>query len=53
MKDATEDRTEVETAWILGASVGTVKSQTHRSLTRLRELAPELRVLNSLTEVAA
>jgi RNA polymerase sigma-70 factor (sigma-E family) len=37
-----EDRTEVETAALLGIGVGTVKSQTRRALTRLRALAPEL-----------
>lgn len=37
-----EDRTEVETARLLGCSVSTVKSQTRHSLGRLRVLAPEL-----------
>ncbi|MFF0309390.1 SigE family RNA polymerase sigma factor [Streptosporangium sp. NPDC004379] len=37
-----EDRTERETAELLGCSVGTVKSQTHHALGRLRALAPEL-----------
>ncbi|GAB1821009.1 SigE family RNA polymerase sigma factor [Herbidospora sp. RD11066] len=32
-----EDRTEKETAEILGCSLGTVKSQTHHALVRLRE----------------
>jgi RNA polymerase sigma-70 factor (sigma-E family) len=31
-----EDMTEMETARVLGCSVGTVKSQTHRALTALR-----------------
>ncbi|MEO3853879.1 SigE family RNA polymerase sigma factor [Acrocarpospora sp. B8E8] len=37
-----EDRTERETADPLGCSLGTVKSQAHHALARLRELAPEL-----------
>jgi RNA polymerase sigma-70 factor (sigma-E family) len=37
-----EDHTEVETAAVLGISVGTVKSQTQRALRRMRELSPEL-----------
>jgi RNA polymerase sigma-70 factor (sigma-E family) len=37
-----EDRTEVQTAALLGCSVSTVKSQTRHALGRLRELAPEL-----------
>lgn len=37
-----EDLSERETAETLGVSVGTVKSQTHLSLRRLREAAPEL-----------
>lgn len=37
-----EDRSEVESARILGCSVNTVKSQTRHALGRLRELAPEL-----------
>lgn len=37
-----EQHTEVETADVLGISVGTVKSQTRRALERLRELNPEL-----------
>ncbi|WP_344978806.1 SigE family RNA polymerase sigma factor [Streptosporangium fragile] len=38
-----EDLPEAEVAEILGCSVGTVRSTTHRSLARLRVLAPELR----------
>lgn len=37
-----EDRSESETADLMSCSVGTVKSQTHHALRRLRELAPEL-----------
>ena len=38
-----EDLSELQTAQLLGCSVGTVRSQTYRALLRLRELAPELR----------
>jgi RNA polymerase sigma-70 factor (sigma-E family) len=37
-----EDLTERQVAEVLGISTGTVKSQTHLSLRRLREAAPEL-----------
>lgn len=37
-----EDLTEAETAAQLGVSVGTVKSQCHAALARLRSAAPEL-----------
>ncbi|WAU86241.1 SigE family RNA polymerase sigma factor [Streptomyces sp. Qhu-G9] len=40
-----EDLPEADVARILGCSVGTVRSTTHRSLARLRALAPELAVL--------
>ncbi|CAM5261518.1 SigE family RNA polymerase sigma factor [Streptomyces fumanus] len=40
-----EDLPEAEVARILGCSVGTVRSTTHRSLARLRVLAPELAAL--------
>jgi RNA polymerase sigma-70 factor (sigma-E family) len=38
-----EDLPEAEVARLLDCSVGTVRSTTHRSLARLRVLAPELR----------
>ncbi|GAA5047308.1 RNA polymerase sigma-70 factor (sigma-E family) [Thermocatellispora tengchongensis] len=37
-----EDLPESEVAAVLGCSVGNVRSTAHRSLARLRELAPEL-----------
>ncbi|MFC4587249.1 SigE family RNA polymerase sigma factor [Sphaerisporangium corydalis] len=37
-----EDLPEAEVALIMGCSVGTVRSTTHRSLARLRVVAPEL-----------
>ncbi|MCC5576138.1 SigE family RNA polymerase sigma factor [Microtetraspora sp. AC03309] len=37
-----EDLTEHETAKLLNCSIGTVKSQAHHALARLRALAPEL-----------
>lgn len=37
-----EDLTERDAAEVLGISVGTVKSQAHLALRRLREAAPEL-----------
>ncbi|MEV5750974.1 SigE family RNA polymerase sigma factor [Actinoallomurus sp. NPDC052308] len=46
-----EDLSESEVARILDCSVGTVRSTTHRSLARLRQLAPELATVESMTEV--
>ncbi|MFJ6831049.1 SigE family RNA polymerase sigma factor [Streptomyces sp. NPDC091209] len=40
-----EDLPEADVARLLGCSVGTVRSTTHRSLARLRTLAPELAAL--------
>jgi RNA polymerase sigma-70 factor (sigma-E family) len=37
-----DDLTEQQTAHVLGCSVGTVKSQSHRALARLRVDSPEL-----------
>lgn len=37
-----EDLSEQQTAELLDCSVGTVRSQTHRALARLRQIAPEL-----------
>jgi len=37
-----EDRSEAQTAEIMGVALGTVKSQTSVALRRLREIAPEL-----------
>jgi RNA polymerase sigma-70 factor (sigma-E family) len=37
-----EDLSEADAARALGCSVGTVKSQTHQALRRMRALAPEL-----------
>jgi len=45
-----EDLPEADVARLLGCSVGTVRSTTHRSLARLRVLAPELAALG-LAEV--
>jgi RNA polymerase sigma-70 factor (sigma-E family) len=37
-----EDQSESVVADLLGCSIGNVKSQTHKALTRLRSVAPEL-----------
>ncbi|MFJ5274017.1 SigE family RNA polymerase sigma factor [Streptomyces sp. NPDC088358] len=42
-----EDLPEADVARLLGCSVGTVRSTTHRSLARLRVLAPELAALGT------
>lgn len=47
-----EDLSEHQTAELLGCSIGTVRSQTHRALARLREIAPELRTVETPREVA-
>jgi RNA polymerase sigma-70 factor (sigma-E family) len=48
-----EELSEADAADALGCSVGTVKSQTHHALGRLRALAPELAALvNDAEEVA-
>ncbi|MER5492766.1 SigE family RNA polymerase sigma factor [Streptomyces sp. NPDC002490] len=41
-----EDRPEAEVARLLDCTVGTVRSTAHRSLARLRALAPDLAVLS-------
>jgi RNA polymerase sigma-70 factor (sigma-E family) len=40
-----EDLPERDVAQLLGCSVGTVRSTAHRSLAKLREVAPELEVV--------
>jgi RNA polymerase sigma factor (sigma-70 family) len=39
-----EDLPEAQVAEILGCSVGTVRSQSHKAIARLREIVPELAV---------
>jgi RNA polymerase sigma-70 factor (sigma-E family) len=51
-----EDRSESQTAELLGCAVGTVKSQTRHALARLKALSPELAELvgeRAAEEVAA
>jgi RNA polymerase sigma-70 factor (sigma-E family) len=45
-----EDLSEQQTAELLGCSVGTVRSQSHRALARLRKIAPELALDGAATE---
>lgn len=45
-----EDLPEAQVAEILGCTVGTVRSQTHRAIARLRELVPDLAVQLEATE---
>ncbi|MEU7928371.1 SigE family RNA polymerase sigma factor [Micromonospora sp. NPDC049801] len=40
-----EDLTETQVAEALGCSTGTVRSRTHRAVTRLRELLPDVELL--------
>ncbi len=47
-----EDLPEADVARILGCSVGTVRSTAHRSLARLRTVAPELAALGHRTDAA-
>jgi RNA polymerase sigma-70 factor (sigma-E family) len=47
-----EDRTEVETAELLGVAVGTVKSQAAKALARMRAIAPELVELSGAEQSA-
>lgn len=46
-----EDLTETQAAEILGCSVGTVRSRTHRAVTKLRQLLPSTAFDAHLTEV--
>jgi RNA polymerase sigma-70 factor (sigma-E family) len=44
-----EDLTETQVAEALGCSVGTVRSRTHRAVTRLRELLPQVEPVLEMT----
>jgi RNA polymerase sigma-70 factor (sigma-E family) len=46
-----EDLPEAEVAKILGCGVGTVRSQAHRTLARLREMCPDLAPMKELDSV--
>ncbi len=46
-----DDMSETQVADVLGCSVGTVRSQTHRAVARLRILAPELTRRSEIQEV--
>jgi DNA-directed RNA polymerase specialized sigma24 family protein len=43
-----EDLTEAQTADALGCSIGSVKSQTHHALVRLRAALPDLELAKEL-----
>ncbi len=45
-----EDLTEADTAHALGCSIGSVKSQTHHALKRLRAALPDLRLSLPVTQ---
>ncbi|MEU8260049.1 SigE family RNA polymerase sigma factor [Micromonospora sp. NPDC048999] len=40
-----EDLTETQVADVLGCSIGTVRSRTHRAVSRLRQLLPDVELL--------
>jgi RNA polymerase sigma-70 factor (sigma-E family) len=46
-----EDLPEAEVARILGCTVGTVRSQTYRTLARLRDLCPDLAPMRELDAI--
>ena len=49
-RDILEDLSEEQTATLLRCSTGTVRSQTYRALSRLRQIAPELNLVAPDTE---